>query len=146
MGNVGRRQAQLAADEDQRLRAARRHFPELVQDRVVGADGFARQDAGQHGGALVNAEEVDGLLDRLGLARGAVERRIGQFQQGARHAHVVAYDARDGARRRVGLRQFALQVDQQAGTRRNADRAQQRIFCGRIVGREADSCCCHFAS
>jgi hypothetical protein len=69
----------------------------------------------------------DGLVDRLGLALAAVERGIGQLEQGAGHADVAGDDAADRRRRRLGRGQLALQVGQQAGTGRDPDRLDQRV-------------------
>jgi hypothetical protein len=121
-----------------------RQVPEAGQRRAVGGDRLARQQAGHQGRDLVNAEEQDRLLDRLGLAPAAVDRGIRQFQQRARHADVAGDDAADRLRARVGRAQFALQVGQQAGARRNADRLDQGV--DGIVGDAGsgeNGCCGH---
>jgi hypothetical protein len=100
--------------------------------------------AGHQGRHLVDAEEQDRLLDRLGLAPAAVDRRIRQFQERARHADVAGDDAPDRFRARVGRSQLLLQVGQQAGTRWNADRLDQGVdgIVGRAWSRE-NGCCGH---
>ena len=91
------------------------------------ADSYSIWVPGHQGGDLVHAEETDRLVHRFRLARAAEQRRIGQFQQRARHAHVAGHDVSDGHRRRLVAGQLALHVGQQARTRRDADRAHQFI-------------------
>jgi hypothetical protein len=109
------------------LRAPGRQVPERGQRGIVGADRLARQQPGHQSRHLVDAEESDGLVDRFGLSLAAIERRIGQLEQGAGHADVAGDDAPDGVKRWLVRGQLALQVSEQAGTGRNPDRPDQRV-------------------
>ncbi|VXC49723.1 hypothetical protein MASSI9I_70313 [Massilia sp. 9I] len=127
VGHVRFADAQAARQEHHGLGAAGRDVPEAGQGRAVGRDRLARQQAGHQGRHLVNPQEQDRLLDRLGLAPSAVNRGIGQLEQGAGHADVARDDLADRFRRRVFGGQFALHVGKQARPRRDADRLDQGI-------------------
>ncbi|KAF1858546.1 hypothetical protein Lal_00015064 [Lupinus albus] len=143
--HVGLADAQAARQEYHRLGAAARHFPEAGQRRAVRGNRLAREQARHQGRHLVNAEEQDRLLDRLGLAAAAEDGGVGEFQECAGHAHVVRHDAGDGGRARVFRREFPLQVGQQAGTRRDPDRLDQGVdgVLGDGARTRQGGCCTH---
>jgi hypothetical protein len=110
-----------------RERAPIRADPEVVQVRAVGAQHLAQDEPGDESADLPQPDQGHCLLQRLGAAGERIEGRVDAAQHRCAERHVGADDARDAVEVGIGGADLPLQVDQQAGSRRDRDAAHQSV-------------------